>query len=105
MTAAELLSELRELGVDVCLEADGLHARPAHAVPPELRPLLIAHRDALLDLAPRTCPGCGVVDYLPLARGWRRCWSCGRRRGVGQDPGEPPGPADPAQPLAIRGLP
>ena len=36
-----------------------------------------------------TCAVCGACDYLPLGRGWRRCWSCGNRWGPGADPGEP----------------
>ena len=40
------------------------------------------------DLA--ACPSCGAGDYLPLAGGWCRCWSCGRRWGEGADPGDPP---------------
>ncbi len=90
MTAAQLLAELRSLGVEV--EAVGLQlfTRPPGAVRQALRPLLVEHRDALVDLASRSCPGCGEVDYLPLAQGWRRCWACGSRWGAGPDPGDPP---------------
>jgi hypothetical protein len=89
VTAAELLSELRQLGVQVKAEAGQLHTRPAGAVPAGLRPLLVQYRSALLELVEMTCPGCGDVDYLSLADGWRRCWTCGTRWGAGRDPGDP----------------
>lgn len=91
MTAAEVLAELQRHGVLVQVDAGHLRTRPAGAVPEELRPALLEHRAELVDLVARTCPGCGVVDYLPLAGGWRRCWACGSRWGSGNDPGDPPG--------------
>ncbi len=91
MTAAQLLGELRRLGVQVEAAGGQLRTLPAGAVPDALRPMLVEHRGALLELVGRSCPRCDEVDYLPLGRGWRRCWACGARWGVGRDPGDPPG--------------
>ncbi len=90
MTVAELLNELHRQGVHVQAVAGELCTRPAGAVPPGLQPLLVQHRRGLLELLQMTCPGCGEVDYLPLASSWRRCWACGARWGAGRDPGDPP---------------
>jgi hypothetical protein len=91
VTAAQVLSELRRLGLQV--EAAGGRLRtlaPAQSLTP-LRPPVVEHRDPLLELVGRSCPPCGEVDYLPLTGGWRRCWACGARWGAGRDPGDPPG--------------
>ena len=89
MTAVELLSELRRVGVKVEAEAGQLRTRPAGGVPTGLQPLLVQHRQALLELVERGCPSCGGMDYLRLVAGWRRCWTCGVRWGRGRDPGDP----------------
>ena len=90
MTAAQLLCELRRLGVQVEASDGRLRTLPVGAVPEDLRPLLIEHRAALLELLGMSCPRCGQVDYLPLSGGWRRCWACGARWGAGRDPADPP---------------
>jgi hypothetical protein len=90
VTAVQLLRELRQLGVRVEVDCGRLRTRPAEAVPQALRPLLVEHRDAVINLILQGCQHCGEVDYLPLARGWCRCWACGTRWGQGRDPGGPP---------------
>lgn len=100
MTAAALLVRLQELGIEACAEGGTLllHGR-ARALPAELRRALAEHKQALLafiaavDADTPACSACGQVDYLPLAGGWRRCWSCAQRWGPAGtiDPGDPPG--------------
>jgi hypothetical protein len=90
VTAGELLAELRRAGVDVEADGDSLRTWPAGAVPVELRRWLLALRDELVRLVLISCPRCSTIDYLPLGGGWRRCWDCGRRWGLGEDPGDPP---------------
>lgn len=52
-----------------------------------------------------TCPICDQTDYLPIGRGWRRCWACGRRWGPPgtPDPGDPPDLVQLAALLGLRG--
>lgn len=99
MTATELLHQLRAARIEVRVEGDVLLCRPRSAITDELRQQIAANKADLLPLLARppapaavTCPGCGRMDYMPLGRGWRRCWACGRRWGPtsAPDPGNPP---------------
>src|SRR5438876_389280 len=96
MTASEILTQLRAAHVELRIQGDMLLCRPAEAVSAALRKAIIEHKpdlQALLADAATvaiTCSACGELDYMPLGRGWRRCWSCGHRWG-------PPGTAVPAE--------
>ncbi len=48
MAAAEILSKLQRLGVELGADGDRLRLRPRGAVPPELREAIIRHKDELL---------------------------------------------------------
>lgn len=64
-----LLRQLRAAGLTVTAHADGLAVTPKAAITPELRELILEHRDGLLDavLDPRvTCVDC--LHYRPAAQ-------------------------------------
>jgi hypothetical protein len=101
MTAAEILSQLQAAGIGIRLHGDTLLCRPLGNVPAELAEQIRAHKPELVALlaepapaqtAPPVCPRCRQQDYMPLADGWRRCWSCGWRWGPAgtKDPGDSP---------------
>src|SRR5438105_4630931 len=87
MTASEILTQLRAAQVEVRLQGDMLLCRPAEAISADLRQALIDNKPELRALLTNAateaikCPACGQLDYMPIGRGWRRCWSCGHRWG------------------------
>jgi hypothetical protein len=54
-TPADLMNQLRGLGVTVCAEDGELVIRPGNKVPPALVPELKEHKAALLSLLSRMC--------------------------------------------------
>jgi hypothetical protein len=67
VTAAELLAQLHELGILAVAEGNALKLFPADRVPPNLVPLLRAHKRALLCLL---CPLPGWPADVPLPPWW-----------------------------------
>jgi hypothetical protein len=67
VTAADLLARLRELGIVTVAEGNTLKLFPADRVPPNLVPLLRAHKRALLCLL-RPLPG--WPPDVPLPAWW-----------------------------------
>jgi hypothetical protein len=94
MTASDVLAQLRAADVELRIQGEMVLCRPAKAVSAELRQAIIEHKPELQTLLADAatevlaCSACGELDYMPLARGWRRCLSCGHRWG-------PPGTAVP----------
>jgi hypothetical protein len=85
MTASEVLTQLRAADVELRIQGDMVLCRPAEAVSAELRKAIIERKlelqTLLADAATEaiTCFICRELDYIPLGRGWRRCWFCGNR--------------------------
>jgi hypothetical protein len=67
VNAADLLAKLRELGILTVAEGNTLRLFPAERVPPDLVPLLRAHKRALLCLL---CPLPGWPRDVPLPAWW-----------------------------------
>ena len=48
MNAIDVLAMLRDRGIAVWVEPDGMHMRPASALTPELRNTVRGHKDAII---------------------------------------------------------
>lgn len=80
MTALELLTTLRELGVTLTLWVDRLHVdAPQGALTPVLRVAIREHKAKLLDLLEDCEERASLMEYdgrVPRAEAERLAWAC-----------------------------